>query len=69
MEKNGKVRLFDSIYLIHKCGLMLAEVRVQLDVLPGFQSIFGSVDFNDFTGLDVIEVYSVDREDGVSFEA
>lgn len=67
MEKDGKVRILDTCYVLHQKGMMLAEVRIQVDVLPGFESILGHCNFGD---LDVGDAYRVDYEkDGDFVEA
>ena len=57
MEKDGKVRVLDTCYVLHQKGMLLAEVRIQVDVLPGFESILGHCNFGDF---DTGETYCVD---------
>lgn len=57
MEKDGKVRIMDSCFIVRYRGLMLGEVRIQFDLLPGVESILGHCNFID---LDDGDSFSLD---------
>ena len=40
MEKDVKIRLVGGRFIFHQDDVVVAEVLLQIDVLPGFESIF-----------------------------